>query len=347
MKKYMAFALLITIACLLFCGCGNNPEKVFAKEKYGDYDNFYLITEKTYDELDLVKLQYSGGSLLFTVRNYLSGDVRMFTYDIFSGEFFDGISAKSDFALNFKSGFLSDGNVYSFDCKSKALTFYDTEMKETQKITLPNADVDELYAENDFVLYTDGVNLYRMNLSDTTPALCGSFENLLSETFKFYGRIDNKIFLSGYNDEGESDLISYDVSSGECKDFGALDGKIIVNDGLLSYSHFSDGKIDIFDCKSEDAVAYITPTSKVEELIGMGRGKVCTSLCTGEDSVITQTLRIYSADDGSKIAETEYVFDVSDMYECVHEVYIIDDDFAVMELRRDNVHSFVLWKYAK
>ena len=338
--------LLLGALILASCGGDGTDNKIILGENYGGNANFYTVAEQSCGELEILHVQYKDGVVLFTTRNYLTGEVGVSTYNIYTGARTGHKKSTVASALAFKSGFLQDGAIYTFDGASNALTLYDGSLAETQKTNLVNINVGELYVTREYVFCISEGALFRVNTKNNSAERLFGLDGLTASSLRFLGASGNELYVTGYDDAFVDKLIVCDMKSGECKELGVYDGKLLLRDGIASLGDYSEKKITVYDLERPDILSTIFLTEEDEQLIGAGKGKVCTSLIEGEDLVMTQTLRVFSLHNGAPEHVCRFEYDLSLDQTNIREVFVVDDDFVLFEAVTGKTSRIVLWKYS-
>ena len=355
MKRIGLIILTATLSLLLFVSCGERAEldyKVILGENFGENEDFYVIASEKYAELDILHVQYSNGTVLFTVRNYLTGDVGISTYNIHTGARSEKISGNTASAMLYKSGFLPGGEIYTFDGASNLLTFYDDRLNETRKTNFVNITVSELFVSNEYALTLSGGVLSRVTLSNNAvEELCkfmdpASVSSVSASSLRFIGTNGDEVYISGYDDSFVDRLYSCNIKSGECADMGNFDGKLLLRDGFAVNDNYNGNTYSIYEYDRPSVLSSLYLDETGEQLLGAGKGKVCTSLLSGDDLLMKQTLRVYSLEKGRLIAKCDYEYDISVGGTNIRDAFVVDDNFILFEIMGNKESKIVVWKYS-
>ncbi len=349
MKKTVSLLMLLLLTSLIFAGC-NEPavldDTVVLGEAYPGEEDFYIVAEETYGELDLLHMQYSDGIVLLTVRNYMTGDISLSTYNIHTGARSDKLRSTVVSTFKFKSGFLPDGGIYTFDGASCALTFYDDALNETQKRNFVNITVEEIYVGSEYAFCTSGNSVLRVSLVNNAAQTLATFEDFADSSLRFIGADGDKLYLTGYGYDFINHLIVCDMKSGECVDLGEYTGKLQMS-GDIAVNDTGNGEtLSVYETEKPGLLSELYLSSEGEILLGVGNGMVCTTTHVGDDTLLTQNLYLYSLSRGRLIATADFEYDLDLFQSSIREIFVVDSEHILFEVIDDNKSRIVLWRYS-
>lgn len=351
MKKTVFVLLLLIFCVFLFASCeGEEPEdnenRIVFGEKYGGNENFFVTAEQSLGELEMLHVQYNDGVLLFTTRNYLTGEVGVSTYDIYTGARTEQKRSMVASALGYKSGFVQGGGIYTFDGSSNSLVFYDESLNETRKTNLVNINIGEIYVLREYVFCISDGALFRVNINNNSAQRLYGFDGLNASSLRFVGADGNDLYVAGYDEAFADSLFVCDMKSGECKGAGKYDGKLLLRDGIAALDDYGGKTLSVKDFERPGLVSTLYLEREGEQLIGAGRGKVCTSFFEGDDLKMTQTLRVYSLQGTEPDCACTFAYDISLGETYIRDVFFVDEDFLLCETARGKTSSILLCKYS-
>lgn len=349
MKRRISFLLAVLTVFLTLSSCADEvvlDYKVMLGDELEAGDNFYLVTEESYSELDILHVQYSNGIVLFTVRNYLTGEVGVYTYNIHTGEKSEKIKHNTASAMTYKSGFVNGGGVYTFDGASNLLTFYDDSMKEERKVNFVNISVGELFVSREYALTLSAGTLSRVTLANGAVEKIAEFGELNTSSIRFIGSNGDEAFISGYDDNFVDTLYSCNIKSAALSEVGNFDGKLLMRDGFAVNDNYNGNTYSVYEYDRPSVLSTLYLEESGEQLLGAGNGMICTSVLRGDDLLMTQTLRVYSIDKGALTSECDFEYDISLSGNNIREAFVVDDDFILVEIVENKTSRIALWKYS-
>ena len=346
MKKAQIAILSLLLALLLLVGCDTGDvldNKIVLGEALPDNPALYIVTEERYGELDLMHVAYNDGIVLMTVRNYITGEVSIVSYNVNTGEKSEKLTSTVASAFLYKSGFTESGEIFVFDGTSNALALYDDGLKLIKKSNFINVTVGEIYVGERYAFCTSGSSIVRIDLTNNATETLASFDNFNSSSLSFVGAFEDELIITGYGDDLVPHLIVCDMRSGECEDIGTYKGKMMLSDGLLVNDTFAGESLTVYDFRRPGVRTELCLEEEDERLLGVGPYSVCTMTVEGDGNNYTQTLRAYSIEQGRLAGATEYSYNVSEFESNIREVHFIDSSYAVFELIDDGRSSIAIW----